>query len=138
MAQSSLRYEDGDSDERVEALESALVGGARLAWPALQAINRRFEGQPFHPAWAPAPLPKRHARSEPGRSVFRGPPIHSARCASARRAARILSGDVPLHALINEKPGEIKAQILERDGKMDDREDVSDARTLRRHDRRRS
>ena len=32
--------------------------------------------------------------------------------------ARILSGDVPLHALINEKPGEIKAQILERDGKI--------------------
>ena len=25
-------------------VEWALVGGARLAWPAFQAINRQFEG----------------------------------------------------------------------------------------------
>ena len=38
--------------------ELALTGAARLLWPAFQAINRRFEGKPFHPAWAPAPMLK--------------------------------------------------------------------------------
>ena len=46
-------------------LEWALVGGARLAWPAFQAINRRVEGQPFLPKWAPAPFPKSRDRRTP-------------------------------------------------------------------------
>jgi hypothetical protein len=39
-------------------IELALVGAARVAWPALQLINRQFDARPFHPSWAPAPLLK--------------------------------------------------------------------------------
>jgi hypothetical protein len=30
-------------------LELALTGGARILWPAFQAINRRIESAPFQP-----------------------------------------------------------------------------------------
>ena len=46
-------------------IELALTGGARLAWPAFQAINKRFEATPFQPAWSPAPLTKSQDRSRP-------------------------------------------------------------------------
>ena len=37
-------------------VELALVGGARLAWPVFQAINRQFEAKSFQPRWSAAPL----------------------------------------------------------------------------------
>src|SRR3954453_19919942 len=98
-------------------LEWALVGGARLAWPLFQAINRRFEGQAFHPKWAPAPFPKNRDRTRPQLDFPRTTDSLCPVCVRETRA-RILSGAVPVQALINDKTGEIKAQILERDGKV--------------------
>ena len=46
-------------------VELALAGGARLAWPVFQAINRRFEAKSFQPQWATAPLMKSHERTSP-------------------------------------------------------------------------
>src|SRR3954453_4749141 len=98
-------------------LEWALVGGARLAWPLFQAINRRFEGQAFHPKWAPAPFPKNRDRTRPQLDFPRTTDSLCPVCVRETRA-RILSGAVPVQALINDKSGEIEAQILERDGKV--------------------
>jgi len=110
-------------------LEWTLVGGARLAWPVFQAINRRFEGQAFHPKWAPAPFPKNRDRTRPQLDFPRTTDSLCPVCVRETRA-RILSGAVPVQALINDKSGEIEAQILaRRQGR--DREDLSDPRQLR-------
>lgn len=37
-------------------VELAIVGAARVMWPALQLANRHTTGKAFQPKWAPAPL----------------------------------------------------------------------------------
>src|SRR4051812_34688920 len=98
-------------------VELALTGGARLVWPALQAINRRFEGKSFHPKWSPAPLLKSHERTSP---QFGWPRTTDSLCPTCVRdaRARILSGDQSIESLVGENTGEIKAHIRERDGKV--------------------
>jgi uncharacterized radical SAM superfamily Fe-S cluster-containing enzyme len=98
-------------------VELALTGGARLLWPAFQAINRRFEGRAFHPKWSAAPLLKSHERSMP---QLGWPRTTDSLCPTCVREARtrILSGQHAVESLVTEKVGEIKATILERDGKV--------------------
>ena len=98
-------------------VEWALVGGARLAWPAFQAINRQFEARTFHPKWATAPLMKSHERTKPPLGWPRTTDSLCPTCVRETRA-RILSGEQSIESLINEHVGEIKAHILERDGKV--------------------
>jgi uncharacterized radical SAM superfamily Fe-S cluster-containing enzyme len=98
-------------------VELALVTAAKLAWPAFQLINRQFESRPFHPRWAPAPLLKSAQRTKP---QFGWPRTTDSLCPTCVREirARILSGEQSLDTLINGHNGEIKAQIVERDGKV--------------------
>ena len=98
-------------------LELALVATARAAWPVLQAVNRRLEARTFQPAWAPAPLLKSHQRSTP---QFGWPRTTDSLCPTCVRDTRqrILKGDLPIEEVAGDKSGEIKAQILERDGRV--------------------
>jgi len=98
-------------------VELALTGGARLLWPAFQAINRRFDARPFQPKWAPAPLLKSHERTSPSLGWPRTTDSLCPTCVRETRA-RILSGEQAIESLVNEHVGEIKAQIFERDGKV--------------------
>ena len=99
-------------------VELALTGGARLLWPAFQAINRRFDAKSFQPemgARAAAQEPRAHARRRSG-----WPRTTDSLCPTCVREtrARILSGEQALESLVNEHVGEIKAHIFERDGKV--------------------
>jgi uncharacterized radical SAM superfamily Fe-S cluster-containing enzyme len=98
-------------------VELALTGAARMVWPVFQAANRQFEGRSFQPKWAPAPLLKSRQRSKP---IFGWPRTTDSLCPTCVREtrARILSGEQSINSLVNEKPGEIPAHILERDGKV--------------------
>src|SRR3954447_3120252 len=96
-------------------IELALTGGARLLWPAFQAINRRFEGAGFQPEWAPAPLLKSHERSMPQLGWPRSTDSLCPTCVKEART-RILSGEQAVESLVNERVGEIKADIFERGG----------------------
>src|SRR4051812_15787732 len=96
-------------------IELALTGGARLLWPAFQAINRRFEGAAFQPKWAPAPLLKSHERSMPQLGWPRTTDSLCPTCVKEART-RILSGEQAVESLVNERIGEIKADIFERGG----------------------
>src|SRR5258706_3940866 len=98
-------------------VELALTGGARLIWPLFQSINRRFEGKPFHPTWSPAPLLKSRERSQPQLGWPRTTDSLCPTCVRETRA-RILSGEQSVESLVNEHVGEIKAHILERNGKV--------------------
>jgi uncharacterized radical SAM superfamily Fe-S cluster-containing enzyme len=98
-------------------LELAVTGAARLAWPAFQALNRQFAEGSFHPRWAPGPLLKKRQRTAP---QFGWPRSTDSLCPVCVREARsrILSGEQSIETLVEEHVGEIRAEILERDGKV--------------------
>jgi uncharacterized radical SAM superfamily Fe-S cluster-containing enzyme len=98
-------------------IEHALVGGARLAWPTFQSVNRRFEGRTFHPKWSPAPLLKSRQRTKP---PLGWPRTTDSLCPVCVREARrsILDGEKSIETLVRENAGEIRAHITERDGKV--------------------
>src|SRR6058998_966169 len=98
-------------------VELALTGFARVAWPVLQAINRRFDAPTFQPKWSPAPLRKSHERSSPPLGWPRTTDSLCPTCVRETRAS-ILRGDVEPSVLVDAHVGEIKAQILERDGQV--------------------
>src|SRR4051812_1731275 len=98
-------------------VELALVGAAKVVWPAFQLINRQFESRPFQPRWAPAPLLTSAQRTKPQLGWPRTTDSLCPTCVRETRS-RILSGEQSLDSLINDHAGEIKAHIVERDGKV--------------------
>jgi 7,8-dihydro-6-hydroxymethylpterin dimethyltransferase len=98
-------------------IELLLTGGARLTWPAFQFINRRIASRTFHPAWAPAPLLKSSERTKPTLGWPRSTDSLCPVCVREARA-RILSGEQSVETLVDEHVGEIRADIVERDGRI--------------------
>jgi 7,8-dihydro-6-hydroxymethylpterin dimethyltransferase len=98
-------------------LETAVSHLADAAWYVFQIVNQRVPGGSFQPSWAPAPLPKSWERSSPGLGWPRTTDSLCPSCVRQTRAS-ILAGDVDPAVLVNEHVGEIKAHILERDGKV--------------------
>jgi tetraether lipid synthase len=97
--------------------ELALTGGARLLWPAFQAVNRRIASTPFQPKWAPAPLLHSRERTKPQLGWPRTTDSLCPACVRDARA-RILAGEQAVESLVTDHVGEITAHILERDGKV--------------------
>ncbi len=98
-------------------IELAIVGAARMMWPALQLANRHATGKAFQPTWAPAPLLTSAERTSP---QLGWPRTTDSLCPTCVREARgrILAGDQSIESVIKETAGEIKAQIFERDGRV--------------------
>ena len=97
--------------------ETLLSRCARAAWPLVRGYNRAFQRPSPHPAWAPGPLPKRSERSMPQLGWPRETDSLCPRCVKDVRTA-ILSGERDLSTLVEGKPGEIRATILEEDGQV--------------------
>lgn len=103
---------------KTKLLDRAVVGTAKLAWPVFQFVNKRFkEGKPFQPRWAPAPLLKSYERTKPKLGYPRSTDSLCPRCIQETREA-IIKGEQDYTVLINGNPGEIKAQIVDRDGQI--------------------
>src|ERR1700758_3475456 len=98
-------------------LEHALTAGARAAWPLLARFNERFERPSKQPAWAPGPLLKRRERSFPTLGWPRTTDSLCPRCVKETRT-EILDGKRSLLELIDGKPGEIQAHIVEEGGRI--------------------
>src|SRR5205823_1282034 len=98
-------------------LETVVAYAAGGAWRLLQSINRQVPGGSFQPTWAAAPLSSSPQRSTPALGWPRTTDSLCPRCVREARQ-RILAGDIDLDALVNDKSGEIKARIFERDGKV--------------------
>ena len=101
----------------IRSLEHLAAKTARAAWPAVQYYNARFERPSVHPEWAPAPLLKRRERTFPQLGWPRTTDSLCPRCVKEVRTS-IFDGTRSLSELIEGKPGEIKAEILEEDGKI--------------------
>jgi uncharacterized radical SAM superfamily Fe-S cluster-containing enzyme len=97
--------------------ESAMTAAARAVWPLLARYNERFERPSPHPAWAPGPLLKRRERSFPPLGWPRTTDSLCPRCVKETRT-EILDGKRSLLELIDGKPAEIKAEIVEEAGEV--------------------
>ncbi|MBI4161019.1 MAG: radical SAM protein [Acidobacteria bacterium] len=95
----------------------SLSAVANLAWHAFQAVNRRIPFRTFQPAWAPAPLLKSYERTFPPLGFPRETDSLCPRCVLEVRG-RIMVGDEDWRVLVEGNPGEIRAKIVERDGKV--------------------
>jgi uncharacterized radical SAM superfamily Fe-S cluster-containing enzyme len=101
----------------IRSLEKLASTTARAAWPLVKLYNARFERPAVHPKWAPAPLLKRRERSFPQLGWPRTTDSLCPRCVKEAREA-ILDGRRALSELIEGKPGEIKADIVEENGQI--------------------
>jgi uncharacterized radical SAM superfamily Fe-S cluster-containing enzyme len=99
------------------AVGTTIRAGADLAWNALQAVNRRVPARSFRPKWAPAPLLKSAERTFPQLGFPRQTDSLCPRCVQEVRG-QILNGEVDWQVLVEGKPGEIRADIIERDGQV--------------------
>jgi len=84
---------------------------------AIQAVNKYKPNPSFTPKWSDKPLLKSWQKSKP---TLGWPRTTDSLCPNCVIDAReqILSGKQDVAVLINEKVGEIKAQIIERDGQI--------------------
>jgi uncharacterized radical SAM superfamily Fe-S cluster-containing enzyme len=90
---------------------------ASAAWKGYQVVNGLLPQKAFQPKWAPAPLMKTKEMTSPTLGFPRETDSLCPGCVKEVREA-ILAGDVDYRVLIDEKPGEIKAQIIERDNQV--------------------
>jgi len=90
---------------------------ASLAWRVAQRVNGAVPDAPFQPSWAPAPLLKQHERTFPQLGFPRETDSLCPQCVIEVRE-RIVRGDADWQVLLAQHPGEIRARIVERDGRI--------------------
>jgi hypothetical protein len=99
-------------------LEKVVTASADRAWSAMQLVNGLLpQAAPFRPKWSDQPIPSRKHRSKPTLGWPRTTDSLCPRCVKEARD-EILRGDADWTRLLTDKPGEIKAQIVERDGSV--------------------
>jgi len=102
----------------VRSLEKIVTTSANRFWPVMQRINAlRPEPGAFKPRWSDSPIPRGKERSKPPLGWPRETDSLCPTCVKEARA-EILRGDADWTKLISDKPGEIKARIVERDGQI--------------------
>ena len=105
------------TDRVVAGASQVVVKAVKAAWPLVGVLNRAWHRPALHPAWAPAPLIKSTERTYPQLGWPRQTDSLCPRCVKEVRED-ILSGRRELSELTHGKPGEIRANILERDGQI--------------------
>src|SRR5574337_1323389 len=98
-------------------LYAAVARVANAARKATRRIDRHFPEGAFQPKWAPSPLPKARERSFPPLGFPRQTDSLCPGCVKEVRA-QILSGEADWKVLIEGRPGEIPAQIVEEGGRI--------------------
>src|SRR5712672_3343389 len=99
----------------IKFAEKALTYAARGAWTVFDAANRINQKPSFTPKWSEKPLLKSYQKSKPPLGWPRTTDSLCPRCVPEIRQ-QIVDGKIDHKILLNEKVGEIKAQIIERDG----------------------
>ncbi|MBI2395561.1 MAG: radical SAM protein [Deltaproteobacteria bacterium] len=83
----------------------------------MQKLNETLPGKPIHPKWAPAPLLRQRERSHPQLGFPRETDSLCPKCVKEVRSA-VLSGEQDLSVYVEQRPGEVRAKIVERDGQI--------------------
>src|SRR3954463_16792923 len=101
----------------IKHAEKGLTLIARGMFSAIQSVNRFKPNPSFTPRWSDKPLLKSWQKAKPTLGWPRTTDSLCPNCVIEAREA-ILSGKKDVSVLINEKVGEIKAQIIERDNEI--------------------
>ena len=101
----------------VKHFEKGLTYIASGVFNAIKAVNKYKPNASFTPKWSDKPLLKSWQKTKP---TLGFPRTTDSLCPNCVIEARedILSGKKEVGVLVNEKVGEIKAQIIERDGEI--------------------
>ena len=101
----------------VKYVEKAVTVAAKGAWVVFDKLNSINPNPSFTPKWSDKPLLKSYQKSKPPLGWPRSTDSLCPKCVPDIRQ-QIIDGKLPVEVLMNEKVGEIKAQIIERDGKI--------------------
>ncbi len=101
----------------VKYVEKGVTYAAGAAWAVFERVNRIRPNPSFTPKWSDKPLLKSYQKTKPPLGWPRTTDSLCPRCVPEIRQ-QIIDGKLPKEILLNEKMGEIKAQIIERDGKI--------------------
>src|SRR6058998_4205400 len=101
----------------IKYAEKGLSIAANGAWVIFNNLNKIRQNPSITPKWSDKPLLKSYEKTKP---PLGWPRETDSLCPTCTREARqaILDGKKDVSVLLNEKVGEIKATILERDGKI--------------------
>ncbi len=97
--------------------ETGVVYGAKAGWSVFNKLNSISPNKSFTPKWSDKPLLKCYQKEKPPLGWPRTTDSLCPRCVPEIRQ-QIVDGKLPHEILLNEKVGEIKAQIIERDGQI--------------------
>jgi len=101
----------------IKYVEKGLTLAARGTWAVFERLNRVQPNPSFTPRWSDKPLLKSYEKTKPTLGWPRTTDSLCPRCVPEIRQ-QILDGKLPHEILLNERIGEIKAEIIEREGKI--------------------
>ena len=100
----------------IKYVEKAVVTAAKGAWVVFDRMNRVNPNPSPTPKWSDKPLLKSYEKTKPPLGWPRTTDSLCPKCVPEIRQ-QILDGHLPHEVLMNEKVGEIKAQIIEREAR---------------------
>ncbi len=101
----------------IKYFEKAVTVGANAAWKIFDGLNQISQNPSFTPKWSEKPLLKSYEKTKPPLGWPRETDSLCPRCIPEIRQ-KIVDGEVDYKILLNQPVGEIKAKIIERDGKI--------------------
>src|SRR3954465_12407283 len=101
----------------IKYFEKAVTVGANAAWQIFDRFNQINQKTSFTPKWSDKPLLKSYEKTKPPLGWPRETDSLCPRCIPEIRQ-RIVDGEVDYKILLNQPVGEIKAKIIERDGRI--------------------
>ena len=101
----------------IKYVEKAVTTAAGAAWQVFDRLNQIGQKPSFTPKWSDKPILKSYQKTKPPLGWPRTTDSLCPQCVPEIRQ-QIVDGKIPHQILLNEKVGEIKAQIIERDGKI--------------------
>src|SRR5580700_10812913 len=101
----------------IKYAEKAVTVAAGAAWQVFNTFNSIKPNPSFTPKWSEKPLLKSWEKQKPPLGWPRTTDSLCPKCVPEIRT-KIVNGELPVEILRNEKVGEIKAQIISRDGKI--------------------
>jgi 7,8-dihydro-6-hydroxymethylpterin dimethyltransferase len=101
----------------VKYAEKILTYAARGTWAVFEKVNSIKPRPSFTPNWSDKPILKSWEKTKPPLGWPRSTDSLCPKCVPEIRQ-QIVDGKLPHEILLNEKAGEIKATIVERDGKI--------------------
>src|SRR5437879_5192021 len=102
---------------KAKLFEKSLTYGAKAGWAIFSRLNAIAPNKSFTPKWSDKPLLKSYQKEKPPLGWPRTTDSLCPKCIPEIRQ-QIVDGKLPHEILLNEKVGEIKAQIIERDGQI--------------------